>query len=111
MTTKELEEFNITPKINDLIQLSYKTLDLITFYTIKGGTELRASSLEKGKTIPEAGGRIHGDFEEKFIRAEVIHYEQFLECGNWAQAREKGLLRTEGKNYIVQDGDIIEFKI
>lgn len=111
MNKEELKEFEIEPKIESLIKLSYQTLGLITFYTIKGGKELRASSLEKRKTAPEAGGKIHSDFEEKFIRAEVINCDKFMEIGSWARAREKGLLRTEGKDYIVQNNDIIEFKI
>jgi hypothetical protein len=111
MTQEELEEIGLGSKLPDLIKLSYRMLGLITFYTIKGGQELRASSLEKDSAAPAAGGRIHGDFEKKFIRAEVINYEKFIEAGSWASAREKGLLRIEGKDYIVQDGDIIEFKI
>jgi small GTP-binding protein len=108
---KEMEELEIKSKLPELIKLSYKTLDLITFYTIKGGKELRASSLKRGLTAPEAGGRIHTDFEEKFIRAEVINYDEFITSGGWSKAREKGLLKTEGKDYVVKDGDIIEFKI
>lgn len=111
LSEEELKEFEIEPKLNELINLTYKTLGLITFYTIKGGEELRASSLKKGKTAPEAGGRVHSDFEKKFIRAEVVNYEKFLEVGGWSKAKEKGLLRTEGRDYIVQEGDIIEFKI
>ena len=111
MDNKELKELEIESKVTDLIKLSYKTLDLITFYTIKGGKELRASSIKKGSDILEAAGKIHGDFQEKFIRAEAINYDDFVKAGSWQKAREKGLLRTEGKEYIVQDSDIIEFKI
>lgn len=111
MSEKDLEELEVRSKLPKLIELSYETLGLITFYTMKGGQELRASSLEKGQTTPQAGGRIHSDFEEKFIRAEVVSFDDFLEAGGWAKTREKGLLRTEGRDYIVQNGDIIEFKI
>jgi len=111
LTEDEKKELEIKSRLNDLVKLSYKTLGLITFYTIKGGKELRASSLKQGSTAPQAGGRLHSDFEEKFIRAKVINYDKFIEAGSWAKAREKGLLRTEGKDYIVCDGDIIEFKI
>lgn len=111
MDEKDLKELGIESKLPELIELSYKTLNLITFYTIKGGEELRASSLESGLAVPQAGGKIHSDFEEKFIRAEVVSFDKFVELGSWAKAREKGFLRTEGRDYTVQDGDIIEFKI
>ncbi|MBU1178936.1 YchF family ATPase [Patescibacteria group bacterium] len=111
MSSEEQKEIGFESAMPKLISLAYKTLNLITFYTIKGGKELRASALEKGKTAPEAGEKIHSDFKEKFIRAEVINYDKFMETGSWSRAREAGLLRTEGKNYIVRDGDIIEFKI
>lgn len=111
MDEKDVKELEIESRLPELIKLSYKTLDLITFYTIKGGEELRASSVKEGSTAPQAGGKIHTDFEEKFIRAEVVNYEQFIEAGSWGKAREKGSLRTEGKDYIVQGNDIIEFKI
>ena len=111
MTKEELKELNIKSKLPDLIKVAYKILGLITFYTIKGGKELRASSLKQGDTAPQAGGRIHSDFEEKFIRAEVVNYNNFIGANSWSACREKGLLHTEGKDYIVQDGDIIEFKI
>ncbi|PIS13524.1 MAG: redox-regulated ATPase YchF [Candidatus Tagabacteria bacterium CG09_land_8_20_14_0_10_41_14] len=111
MKKNELEELEIKSKIPDLIKLAYQTLELITFYTVKGGKELRASSLKQGETAPQAGRRIHGDFEEKFIRAEVVACKDFIKMGGWAGCREKGLLRTEGRDYIVRDNDILEFKI
>ncbi len=64
-----------------------------------------------GSTAPQSGAAIHTDFEQKFIKAEVINWQKLLECGTWANARQKGLLRTEGKDYIVSDGDVIEIKI
>ena len=111
MAEDELKELGLKPSLDELVQLAYKTLNLITFYTIKGGKELRAVPVKRGSTAPEAGGRVHSDFEEKFIRAEIVDFEKFKEAGSWQKARERGWLRTEGKDYIVQDGDIIEFKI
>lgn len=111
MTESDLKELDLKPSLDELVTLAYKTLDLITFYTIKGGKEVRAVPVKRGSTAPQAGGKVHSDFEEKFIRAEVINFEKFQEAGSWQKARERGWLRTEGKDYIVQDGDIIEFKI
>lgn len=96
--------------LDQLIRLSYETLGLMTFFTT-GEDESRAWTVPKGSTAPRAGRAIHSDFEEKFIRAEVIEWDKLLEVGSWARARELGSLRTEGKGYIVQDGDVIEFKI
>ncbi len=96
--------------INDLIKAGYKLLDLQTFFTT-GEKESRAWTSKRGATAPEAGATIHTDFRDKFIRADVIHWDKLLECGSWAKAREKGLVRTEGREYIVQDGDVMEFKV
>ncbi|MDP2676105.1 MAG: redox-regulated ATPase YchF [bacterium] len=96
--------------INNLITKAYEALDLITYFTT-GEDETRAWPIPRDSTAPRAGRAIHSDFEEKFIRAEIIHCDKLLETGSYAKARDKGLLRTEGKNYIVQDGDVIEFKI
>ena len=111
LSSDELGELKLKPRIDVLIRTCYKILDLITFYTIKGGEETRAWTAKQGTLAPKAGGIVHTDFEEKFIRAEVINYHELVECGSWHQARTKGLIRTEGKNYVVKDGDIIEFKI
>ncbi|MBI2587888.1 DUF933 domain-containing protein [Candidatus Azambacteria bacterium] len=99
------------PPLDDLIQRAYQTLDLLTFYTVKGGKEIRAWTLKRGSGILDAAGKVHTDFKEKFIRAEVIEAEKLLEAGSWQKAREHGWLRTEGKTYSVQNGDVIEFKI
>jgi len=108
---KEREELNIDkPKLHSLIKKARDLLGLITFFTT-GKDETRAWTIKKGSTAPQAGRAIHSDFEEKFIRAEIINYNNFTDVGGWAAAREKGFLKTEGKNYIVKDGDIIEFKI
>ncbi|HSE35277.1 MAG TPA: redox-regulated ATPase YchF [Candidatus Paceibacterota bacterium] len=96
--------------INDLIIGAYDILGLMTYFTT-GGDESRAWTVKRGSSAPEAGMAIHTDFKDKFIRAEVINWKTLLDSGSYAAAREKGLVRTEGKEYIVQDGDVIEFKI
>lgn len=92
-----------------LIRKSYELLDLITFLTT-GEDETRAWTLKKGQIAPQAGGVIHSDFEAKFIKADVINWQDLLNSNGFAQAREKGLIRTEGKEYVVQDGDVIEIR-
>ncbi len=90
------------------IRLSYELLDLITFFTIASG-EVSARSIPKGTTALKAAGKIHSDMERGFIRAEVISYTDLIHCGSLAEARRRGLLRLEGKEYTVQDGDVITF--
>jgi len=94
--------------INGLIRTGYELLGLMSFFTT-GEDETRAWTIKKGSTAPEAGAAIHSDFRDKFIRAEVIQWDKLLEAGSRAKAREQGLIRTEGKEYIVKDGDTIEF--
>lgn len=94
--------------LDDLIKGGYKLLDLISFFTT-GEKETRAWTIKRGAKAPEAGAAIHGDFRDKFIRAQVIATDKLLEAGSWAAAREKGWVRTEGKEYVVQDGDVMEF--
>ena len=96
--------------IDDLIKKGYGMLDLITFFTT-GEDETRGWTIKSGSTAPLAGAAIHTDFKDKFIRADVIPWNVLLEVGSYAAAREKGLLKTVGKDYIVQDGDVIEFRI
>ena len=96
--------------LDALIKAGYSLLDLISFLTT-GEKESRAWTIRRGATAPEAGAAIHTDFRDKFIRADVIHWDKLLEIGSWAKAREKGLVHTEGKEYIVQDGDVMEFKV
>lgn len=96
--------------VNDLIRKGYELLGLITYFTT-GQDETRAWTIKRGWTAPEAGTAIHGDFKEKFVRAEVINWEELLNAGSYSAAREKGLVRTEGKEYVVKDGDVVEFKI
>ncbi|MBP9711538.1 MAG: redox-regulated ATPase YchF [Candidatus Pacebacteria bacterium] len=95
---------------DDLITGSYKLLGLETFLTT-GEDETRAWTIKVGSTAPIAGTAIHTDFKDKFIRAEVVFWKDLLDSGSYAAARSKGLVRTEGKEYIVKDGDVIEFKI
>ena len=92
--------------LNRLIKVGYETLGLLTFIT-SGEKEVRAWTVTKGSKAPQAAGKIHTDFEKGFIRAEVIPCEQLLESGGFSQAKTKGWLRTEGKEYVVQDGDIL----
>ena len=92
-----------------LIRKAYEILGLITFLTT-GPDETRAWTIKRGGTAPKAGGTIHTDFETNFIKAEVINWNDLLNSGGYAKAREKGLIRTEGKEYLVQDGDVIEIK-
>lgn len=96
--------------IPDLIFAAYRLLGLETYLTT-GEMETRAWTIKKGSTAPVAGMAIHTDFKEKFIRAEVVAYEDLVACGSYANARTQGKVRTEGKDYIVKDGDVIEFRI
>lgn len=96
--------------LDDLIKKSYEILDLITFFTT-GEDETRAWTIKRGSAAPDAGAAIHTDFRARFIRAEVIEWDRLLAAGSLARAREQGLLRTEGKDYVVKDGDVMEFRI
>lgn len=96
--------------VDSLIKAGYDLLGLETFLTT-GEIETRAWTIKKGSTAPVAGQAIHTDFKDKFIRAEIVAYDDLVRCGSFAEAKSKGMLRTEGKEYIVQDGDVIEFKI
>lgn len=93
-----------------LVWAGYRTLDLITFFTIAGGREVRAWSVRRGATAPEAAGRVHSHMQQGFIRAEVIGWKDLVMAGNWAAAREQGLTRTEGREYQMQDGDVCLFR-
>ncbi len=105
------QEFGVNDDgINDLIRAGYNMLGLMTYFTT-GEDETRAWTIKKNSTAPIAGTAIHTDFKDKFVRAEVVAYDKLVEAGSYATAREKGWVRTEGKEYIVQDGDVIEFKI
>lgn len=110
MSEDEAKELEIKSNIDTLIIKAYEILGLITFLTT-GEDETRAWTIKKNSPAPIAGMAIHTDFQEKFIRADVIQWDKLLAIGSWSKAREAGVLRTEGKDYIVQDGDVIEFKI
>lgn len=110
MTKEEALEMEIRSNLHELIVRAYALLGLMTYFTT-GEDETRAWTIHVGSTAPQAGAAIHGDFEEKFIRAEIIHTDKLLEAGTWSAARDKGTLRLEGKEYIVKDGDVIVFKI
>lgn len=97
-------------KLNELIRTCFKALSLITFFTIVGEKEARAWGIKSGTTAQDAAGKIHQDINEGFIKAEVINYNQLIKAGNMSEAREKGLLGIEGKDYIVQEDDVINFK-
>ena len=92
--------------LNRVINLSYDLLELVTFFTIASG-EVKAWPVRRGTTVQRAAGRIHTDMERGFIRAEVISHDDLVRCGSLQEARSKGLLRLEGKNYLVRDGDVI----
>ncbi|HEV8667027.1 MAG TPA: DUF933 domain-containing protein, partial [Candidatus Paceibacterota bacterium] len=94
--------------VNGLIRAGYKLLGLMSYFTT-GEDETRAWTIPVGSTAPEAGAAIHTDFFNKFIRAEVINWQKLIEAGSRAKARDLGAIKTEGKEYIVQDGDVIEF--
>ncbi|HEV2685657.1 MAG TPA: DUF933 domain-containing protein, partial [Actinomycetota bacterium] len=92
-----------------VIRAVYETLELLTFLTA-GDTESRAWEVRRGATAPEAAGVIHSDFQRGFIRAEVIAYDDLVNEGSWNAARAKGLVRQEGKNYVMREGDVVEFR-
>ena len=96
------------PALERVIDLSYSLLGLVSFFTTVSG-ELKAWTTAAGTPAPKAAGKVHSDMERGFIRAEVISYSDLQACGSLAEARKRGLLRTEGKNYIIQDGDIVTF--
>ncbi|WP_324824670.1 redox-regulated ATPase YchF [Sinanaerobacter sp. ZZT-01] len=104
------EDLGITESgLDKLVKASYHLLDLISFLTA-GEPEVRAWTIKRGNKAPQAAGKIHTDFEKGFIRAETIAYDKLIECGgNLATAKEKGLIRSEGKEYIVKDGDVMHF--
>ena len=95
---------------NEMIQACYKLLNLETYFTT-GVAETRAWTIKIGSTAPVAGMAIHTDFKDKFIRAQVIFWQDLINAGSYAEAKNKGLVRTEGKDYVVSDGDVIEFLI
>ena len=105
-----LEEMGLSESgLDRLIKAGYSLLGLISFLTA-GPKEVRAWTIKKGTKAPQAAGKIHSDFERGFIRAEVIAYDDLIACGSMAAAKEKGLVRSEGKDYVMKDGDIVLFR-
>lgn len=106
-----MRSFNMQESgLNRLIRKSYEILNLISFFT-SGEKESRAWTVEQGSIAPKAAGKIHTDFEEKFIRAEIVDYTDFIKYGGWVKAKEAGKVKDKGKDYVVQDGDVIFFKV
>lgn len=105
-----LEELGMTESgLDRLIKASYSLLGLISYLTA-GEPEVRAWTIKEGTKAPQAAGKIHSDFERGFIRAEVVHYDDLMACGSMTSAKEKGLVRSEGKEYVMKDGDIVLFR-
>ena len=105
-----LQELGLSESgLDRLIKASYKLLGLISFLTA-GPQEVRAWTIVKGTKAPQAAGKIHSDFERGFIRAEVVAYKDLMDCGTYTAAKEKGLVRSEGKEYVMQDGDVTLFR-
>ena len=105
-----LEELNMSESgLDRLIKASYSLLGLISYLTA-GEPEVRAWTITEGTKAPQAAGKIHTDFERGFIRAEVVHFDDLMACGTMTAAKEKGLVRSEGKEYVMKDGDIVLFR-
>ena len=105
-----LEEYGLEESgLDKLIQASYTLLGLMSFLTA-GVQEVRAWTIKQGTKAPQAAGKIHTDIERGFIRAEIVSYDDLVECGSEAAAKEKGLYRLEGKEYVMKDGDIVNFR-
>jgi len=107
-----LKQLGLKETILDrLIKRCYELLDLITFFTVKGGKQVQAWPLKKGKTVWEAAEMIHTDLAKKFIKAEVIDWQELVKLGSWAKAKQKGKLRLAGKDYVVKNGEAVEIII
>ena len=105
-----LEDLGLSESgLEKLIKASYRLLGLISYLTA-GPTESRAWTIKKGTKAPQAAGKIHSDFERGFIKAEVVSYDDLMSCGTYTAAKEKGLVRMEGKEYVVKDGDVVLFR-
>ena len=105
-----LSDLGITESgLDRLIKASYSLLGLISYLTA-GPKEVRAWTITKGTNAPQAAGKIHSDFERGFIRAEIVSFDDLMVCGTMNAAKEKGLIRSEGKEYVIADGDIVLFR-
>ena len=103
-------ELGDTRGADAVVQAAYRLLDLVTFFTGSGPPEARAWPIRRGTAAPAAAGKIHSDMERGFIRAEVIPWDALVDAGSWARARENATLRTEGKDYVVQEGDVMQIR-
>ena len=105
-----MEELGIRESgLSRLIKLSYAQLGLISYLTA-GPKEVRAWTIERGTKAPQAAGKIHSDFERGFIRAECVAYDDLIACGSMTAAKERGLVRSEGRDYVMQDGDVVLYR-
>jgi GTP-binding protein YchF len=111
LSEQDQKELEVDSKLNELIANCYKILNLITFFTVAGGKEIRAWTVINGSKAVEAGEAVHSDFKEKFIKADIVNWKELILAGSWRQAKKNGLIKTVGKDHIVQDGDVVEFKI
>ncbi|KPJ71781.1 hypothetical protein AMJ50_00365 [Parcubacteria bacterium DG_74_3] len=111
LSEREREELEMKSSLDELIAACYNILNLITFFTVARGKETKAWTIERGSKASETAGKVHSDFEKKFIKAEIVPWNQLVRVSSWSEARREGLLKIVGKDYIVQDGDVIEFKI
>ena len=111
LSALDVKELGIESQLDRLISTCYNILDLITFYTVAGGKEARAWTLKIGENILAAANLVHSDFAENFIRGEVVLAKDLTEAGSWHKAREAGKIKIAGRDYTVQQGDVIEFKI
>ncbi|MBD3208143.1 MAG: redox-regulated ATPase YchF [Candidatus Nealsonbacteria bacterium] len=108
---EDKKELGLESHLGKITVSCYDLLNLITFFTVAGKKEVRAWTATEGSNAPEAGGTVHSDFQDKFIRAEVIGWDKLVEIGSWTKAKEQGEVKTVGKDYIIHDGEVIEFKI
>jgi ribosome-binding ATPase YchF (GTP1/OBG family) len=98
------------PGLERLVRAAYELLDLVTFFTAHRGSEARARALPRGRTAWDAAGKVHTDIQAGFVRAEVVGWRELVEAGGYSEARERGLTRTEGRDYVVRDGDVITIR-
>ena len=110
MSEEEKKELELESTLNNLVRQSYETLGLTTFFT-SGDKETRAWTTRKGSLAPEGASAIHSDFEKFFLFVNAINYTKLLELGGWKKAKEVGAIRREGKDYVMQEGDVVEFVI
>ena len=111
LSETDRKELNLESHLDSLVRSCYDILNLITFFTVAGGKEVKAWTIAKGSNTLEAGKTVHSDFKEKFIKAEAVNWEKLVLAGSWSKAREKGQISIVGKDYLIEDGDVIEFKI